>query len=43
MEEEQITLSGLIESMRSMRKVSWVELEQSGRRKAVIEKLASFA
>ena len=43
MEEEQISLSGLIESMRSMKKVSWVELEQSGRRKAVIEKLASFA
>ena len=43
MEEEQVSLSGLIESMRSMEKVSWVELEQSGRRKAVIEKLASFA
>ena len=43
MEQQQTPLSALIESMRSNSSVAWAELEQSPRRKVVIEKLASVA
>ena len=43
MEQQQIPMSALIGSMRSSKPVSWAELEQSPRRKVVIEKLASIA
>jgi beta-N-acetylhexosaminidase len=43
MEQQKTSRSTLIGAMRSAKQVNWFELEQSTRRKAVLEKLASMA
>jgi beta-N-acetylhexosaminidase len=43
MEEQKMSQSTLIGAMRSAKQVNWLELEQSTRRKSVLEKLASMA
>ena len=42
MEEQKLSQSTLIGAMRSAKQVNWLELEQSTRRKSVLEKLASM-
>ena len=42
MEEQKLSQSTLIGAMRSAKQVNWLELEQSTRRKSVLEKLASI-
>ena len=42
MEEQKMSQSTLIGAMRSAKQVNWLELEQSTRRKSVLEKLASM-
>jgi beta-N-acetylhexosaminidase len=43
MEEQKMSQSTLIGAMRSAQQVNWLEIEQSTRRKSVLEKLASMA